>query len=118
MVRQSAGGATHQASVEYRRVEPDLIRFLLDAALVAAQANPAIAAGIASAKLPASEMVEIGLANDSSTEIISGLKEGDWVVARAIKSSAGAAPTPASQGGGLRIPGIGGGGNFGGAMGH
>lgn len=40
--------------------------------------------GVPSVVLPRQQVVEIGLSNDTSTEIISGLKEGDQVVARTI----------------------------------
>lgn len=43
--------------------------------------------GIVSAILPKQQAVEIGLANDSITEITSGLKEGDKVVIRTISPS-------------------------------
>jgi len=53
--------------------------------------------------------IEIGLANDSFTEIISGLNEGDKVVTQTItvKSSQ---KTQTQQNAGVRIPGLGGGG--------
>lgn len=44
-------------------------------------------AGIALATAPQRQTVEIGLANDSVTEVISGLSEGDIVVTRTITSS-------------------------------
>lgn len=74
------------------------------------------ATGIALAHPPRAQSVEIGLSNDDSTEIISGLKEGDRIVTRAIQASASATPaSPPSSG--LRIPGItGGGGGGGGAF--
>lgn len=63
---------------------------------------------------PKRQMVGIGLSNDTFTEIISGLNEGDQVVARTTSGSSGSqsaqqAPTslfgnPASGGGGNRIP--------------
>jgi len=39
-------------------------------------------------KLPTIQTIEIGLSNDLSTEIISGLKEGDIVITQTISSSA------------------------------
>jgi hypothetical protein len=55
--------------------------------------------------------VEIGLANDTVTEIISGLKEGDQVVSRTTNSTAKTSATPATSlfgngnaGGAVRIP--------------
>ncbi|MDO8668600.1 MAG: efflux RND transporter periplasmic adaptor subunit [bacterium] len=69
-----------------------------------------------SAGQPQNVIVQIGLANDNSAEIISGLNEGDKVVTQTI--TAGATNTITGQSGaagGLRIPGItggsGGGGN-------
>lgn len=53
--------------------------------------------------------IEIGLANDTSTEVISGLKEGDLIVVQTV--AAGTAQTQTSQQStGFRIPGVGGGG--------
>ncbi|MFA6306351.1 MAG: efflux RND transporter periplasmic adaptor subunit [Patescibacteria group bacterium] len=63
-----------------------------------------------SAGQPQNITVQIGLANDANTEIISGLNEGDKVITQTITS--GAAKTTTAQtgnGGGIRIPGIGGG---------
>lgn len=62
---------------------------------------------------PQNITVQIGLANDTDTEIISGLDEGDKIVTQTIK--VGAANTTAGQSSGLRIPGMtGGSGNRGG----
>ena len=52
--------------------------------------------------------IEAGLANDTITEIVSGLKEGDTIVAQTINSSA-TATSASSQNSGLRIPGLTGG---------
>lgn len=73
------------------------------------------ATGIALAHAPRAQSVEIGLSNDDSTEIISGLKESNRIVVRTIKASASATPasSPSSS---LRIPGITGGGGGGGAF--
>lgn len=57
---------------------------------------------------PQNKTVEIGIANDSMTEIVSGLNEGDKVVAQTITTGTTAQTT--SQNSGLRIPGVGGGG--------
>lgn len=66
---------------------------------------------------PQPQTVQIGLANDTLTEIVSGLNEGDKVVTQTISSGGGAtAPTQAGSAanrnsggfGGLRLPGIGG----------
>ncbi len=56
------------------------------------------------------QQIEIGTANDEFTEIISGLKEGDLVVTRTIQPTAATQTQTQSQSGGLRIPGLGGGG--------
>lgn len=67
--------------------------------------------GVASKTPLQRQLVEIGLTNDSMTEVISGVKEGDFVVTRTM---AGSAPVQTQSqsgiGGGIRIPGIGGGG--------
>lgn len=49
---------------------------------------PAVGAqGSVSAVAPRQQPVEIGLSNDTSTEIISGLKEGDRIVVKTIQST-------------------------------
>ena len=65
-----------------------------------------------SAGKPQNLPVVVGLANDTDTEITSGLNEGDKVITQTINS--GAANTTAGQSGGLRIPGITGGASSGG----
>ncbi len=71
------------------------------------------ASGVTLSVLPNTQQIEIGLANDTVTEILSGLKEGDLVVVQTINSSV-AATAVSSQSSGLRIPGLtgGGGGSF------
>jgi len=61
---------------------------------------------------PKQQTIEIGLANDTSTEIVSGLKQGDNVVIQTISPTT--TTTTSSSSSGLRIPGLtgGGGGNF------
>lgn len=61
--------------------------------------------------VPQQKIVTIGLSNDTNTEIVSGLNEGDKVITQTISSSASSS-TSARTGGSstLRIPGIGGGG--------
>lgn len=49
--------------------------------------------GVTSATAPHRQNVEIGLSNDTMTEITSGLKEGDQVITRTITASATVAPT-------------------------
>ncbi|MFH1183067.1 MAG: efflux RND transporter periplasmic adaptor subunit [Candidatus Moraniibacteriota bacterium] len=62
---------------------------------------------------PAQVNVEIGATNNTDTEIVSGLKEGDQVITQTINSNSNAnANTNSSNrgGGSFRIPGLGGGG--------
>jgi hypothetical protein len=65
---------------------------------------------------PENRTVEVGLSNDTQTEIISGINAGDNVVTQTITSGAAstAASTSTSNRGGLNIPGVGGGGRIGG----
>jgi len=65
---------------------------------------------------PSRVTVEIGSANDTLTEITSGLKEGDQVITQTIKSSTAAATPAANANSLLRVGGVGGGG-IGGAAG-
>lgn len=61
---------------------------------------------------PESRVVEIGLASDQSTEIVSGLQAGEQVVVRVIDPNAAAAratTAPAGGAAGIRLPGLGGG---------
>jgi HlyD family secretion protein len=73
-----------------------------------ATASAANGGGAILKNVPRRQTVEIGLSNEESTEIISGLKEGDLIVARTILSSA--KTTTGQQSSGLRIPGFGAGG--------
>jgi RND family efflux transporter MFP subunit len=57
------------------------------------------AAGVVLTSPARRQMVEIGIANDSSTEITSGLSEGDQVIVRTITASSQTA-TPTTQTGG------------------
>lgn len=76
-----------------------------------AQITAAAAGGVTSAVAPQRQTVEIGVANDESTEILSGLAEGQTIVVRTATSSAGSPTTGSTQGGNaVRIPMIGGGG--------
>jgi len=63
-----------------------------------------------SAGQPQNITVQIGLANDTNTEITSGLNEGDKVITQTITTGAAAAVPTTQQSGGLRIPGMTGGG--------
>ncbi len=53
------------------------------------------------------QTVQVGAVNDTMTEIVSGLNEGDTVVVRSVTAST--QTTQSSQGGGIRLPGLGGG---------
>ncbi len=69
--------------------------------------------GVVSATPPSQQSVEIGISNDSYTEILSGLQEGEEVVTRTITGTATAATTQSQStksGSSVRIPGLGGGG--------
>jgi len=63
--------------------------------------------GVTSTVLPRQVSVVTGASNDSMTEIISGLKEGDTVITQTITGSTQAQSTQSS---GFRIPGLTGGG--------
>ena len=52
--------------------------------------------------------IEIGLVNDSQTEVTAGLKEGDQIITQTINSNTSSSTTKSNSA--LRIPGIGGGG--------
>lgn len=66
--------------------------------------------GVTSLTAPGEQTVEVGASNDSSTEITSGLKEGDVVVSRTINPTAAksTAPSATSLLGGNRAGGGGG----------
>lgn len=87
----------------------------IDASVADSQLSAASTAGVVSKNPPKQQSVEIGLANDSDTEIISGLNEGDNVVIRTIAAAiqTKAAATTSSASAGLRIPGLTGGGSGG-----
>lgn len=52
--------------------------------------------------------IETGLSNDTSTEVISGLNEGELIVIRTIQPTTAAAATSGQQNSLFRIPGVGG----------
>jgi len=58
--------------------------------------SPLASQGFISAAAPTQKTVQIGLADDTNTEITSGLSEGDQVVIRTISGSATAAATSSS----------------------
>ncbi len=68
--------------------------------------------GIVSNTLPRKQIIQIGSANDMMTEIVSGLKEGQVIITRTIIPSATTvtAQTSSQSVGGIRIPGLTGGG--------
>ncbi len=73
----------------------------------------AATAGVTSATPPEMRIVQTGLANDQLTEILSGLREGEMVVTRTItpaQQTTSAAPPAPGGIGGIRIPGVTGGG--------
>ena len=66
-------------------------------------ASIADSADLTSKILPRQQTVETGLSNDSVTEIISGLKEGDKIVTQTVSSSSNSSKTgqsAVSSGGG------------------
>lgn len=60
---------------------------------------------------PRQQTVQTGLSNDTTTEIVSGLNEGDKVVTQTITTKTSQSQT--QQNTGIRIPGLGGGGSRG-----
>lgn len=77
-----------------------------------ARQNNAYYVEILDADAPRRQQVEVGLSNDTFMEIISGLKEGDKVVSQTIQANSAQTQT-GQQSGGLRIPGLTGGGGSG-----
>ena len=70
--------------------------------------NPTASQGFASKIAPTQKPVEIGFADDTNTQIINGLAEGDQVVARTINTTTTTA-TSASNANKTAIPGLTGG---------
>ncbi|MFA6521898.1 MAG: efflux RND transporter periplasmic adaptor subunit [Candidatus Gracilibacteria bacterium] len=79
--------------------------------MISGTVTPAMLAdktGVTSATIPLQQQIEVGLANDTSAEILSGLKEGDAIIVRTV--TAAAATTQAKSlfnlggGGGGGIP--------------
>ncbi|MDP3993587.1 MAG: efflux RND transporter periplasmic adaptor subunit [bacterium] len=71
--------------------------------------NANSAAGVVLESPPSRRAVEIGFSNDEFTEVRSGLQEGEIVVTRTIQPNTTQTQTQSQQGG-LRIPGLSGGG--------
>lgn len=69
--------------------------------------------GTPSKETPIQVQVEIGITDDTNTEIISGLKEGEQIISRTITSTTTTTAQTSSLLGGARTPNIGGGANFG-----
>ncbi len=78
----------------------------------AANAANAGGAGITLKNSPRRANVQIGGSNDEFIEIVSGLKEGEIIVARTIQPSAGKQAASSQQNSLFRLSGGGGGGNF------
>ncbi len=73
-------------------------------------ASIADSASVNSKILPRQQTVETGISNDSVTEIVSGLKEGDKVVTQTITANTSQSQTQQSSS--FRIPGVTSGGGF------
>lgn len=83
---------------------------ILDMAQGSGSGATSSGAGVLSFIPPRRQTVEIGIMNDSMTEIINGLKEGDSIVESTVTTAATTAVTQTGGGlGGIRFPGVGGG---------
>ncbi len=80
---------------------------IFDASQLTGISSQNTSAGVALEISPSRQAVEIGASNDSMTEIVSGLKEGDQIVSRTITAASQSTTQQSSSG--IRIPGIGGG---------
>jgi len=84
--------------VEFVEVSSDLKQKLL-----------ASVSGVSLPSLPKQQSIETGISNDTSTEIVSGLNEGDVVVSSTVSSSTSSnSSTTRSNQTQIRIPGVGG----------
>lgn len=89
-------------------VKPDVL--LVPNSAIKTQNSSSYVEVLSSGSTPVNTPVEIGEANDTSTEIISGLNVGDKVVTQTITAGASAtAASAASRSSSLRLPGLGGG---------
>jgi len=79
---------------------------------IATELLSSLSSGIALENSPQQQQVEIGISNDTYTEIISGVEEGEYVIIRTISSSTGQT-SQQTQGQSLfQMGGSGAGGNF------
>lgn len=103
VVLVSSSAIKTQGSQQYVQVVQNISDALL---------SQAMTQGIPLSSPPTNQSVEVGSSNDSMTEIASGVQEGDYVVVRTSTSSSSQQRTSTSSGfgGGIRIPGVGGGG--------
>ena len=65
---------------------------------------------VLSGQTPQNVNVEVGLSNDTQTEIISGISVGDNVITQTINSSSSTSTTTSKSSSSVRIPGLSGGG--------
>ncbi|MDD5626399.1 MAG: efflux RND transporter periplasmic adaptor subunit [Patescibacteria group bacterium] len=77
---------------------------MLEPTVIASQ-PAAGSAGIVSRTPPRDQQIQVGLVNDTSTEVISGLKEGDQVIIQTINTSSTQSTQSQSQGGLFQVPG-------------
>ena len=89
-------------------------KYILEPAntLTADQVSASAQGGIVLPDSPKMVMVTTGLSNDTETQIVSGVSEGDQIITQTIKSTAAAASAGSGSTSALRL--LGGGGGFGG----
>lgn len=56
--------------------------------------------GVASENPPSQQAIQVGSVNDTQTEVVSGLAEGDWIVAKTTTATTATTQTTKSTGGG------------------
>lgn len=71
-------------------------------------------AGVTLENSPIQQQIEVGISNDEFTEVISGIKDGDWVVSRTIQPNSSSPRPQSQQQNSFRVPGLTGGGGGGG----